>query len=613
MRNDIQGLRAFAVLSVIIYHVAPLRLPGGFIGVDVFFVISGYLIIASITKNLEAKRFNFSDFYNRRLSRLAPVYIVVTLVSACLLYNSLLPSEYTSFSRSAAASFAYISNFWFYTKAGYFDTELLTSPLLHTWSLSVEEQFYLIIPGILYLAYKMRISIRLTLAVLTILSLFAGIIVTNINQPAAFYFSPLRFWQFMIGGYTALYIRSSLYSSITRDIITFSSIAALIVCCFVISHDDFPGWKAIIPTILTAVILAMGNKTNISYKVIGWKLPKYIGDISYSLYLWHWPLIVYFSVEVSSDLAREYKLLVLLSTLVLSIISYHTIENPLRRALSKKSTKFNYTSYILICSVLTSGLIVASTFKSDSAVGSLSHYEGFLSYDSSAFRNGQCFLSSTSNDFRLYDKELCNTHTDGLTNMLLIGDSHAAHWYPALVSTFPNNSTTQATASGCKPVIGTTGPDRCVKLVEWVYGELINKYRFDKIIISARWRDNDITKLKQTLSYLAEYNTDVIVLGPIIEYNVPLPRLLAKGLSTEEVMNKSSYHEIKIRDLKIRSTTEEYARFISVLDTMCEYKTTCDLQTEDSIPLQFDYGHLTSEGATYIMKKMKYEIDSDHI
>ena len=147
MRLDIQGLRAFAVLSVIIYHVAPLRLPGGFIGVDIFFVISGYLIISSIVKNLEEKNFSFQSFYNRRLSRLAPVYLVVTIVTAILLYNSLLTSEYDSFAKSAAASFAYASNFWFYNKAGHFDSELLTSPLLHTWSLSVEEQFYLIIPS----------------------------------------------------------------------------------------------------------------------------------------------------------------------------------------------------------------------------------------------------------------------------------------------------------------------------------------------------------------------------------------------------------------------------------------------------------------------------------
>lgn len=610
MRLDIQGLRAFAVLSVIIYHVAPLRLPGGFIGVDIFFVISGYLIISSIVKNIEEKKFSFQSFYNRRLSRLAPVYLVVTIVTAILLYNSLLTSEYDSFAKSAAASFAYASNFWFYNKAGYFDSELLTSPLLHTWSLSVEEQFYLIIPGLLYLAHKAKLNTKVVLLTASVVSLAACIVVTNINQPAAFYFSPLRFWQFMIGGYVALYIKPGSIPKQFRDAAIIICIVTLVLLCFILGHEDFPGWKAILPTFLTAVILALGARDNFSYKLIGSKIPKYIGDISYSLYLWHWPLIVYFSVEESSYLAREYKIAVIALTFVLSILSYHAIENPVRKTLNTYSASKNYLTYGVTCTILMVFFFGAAQYKAAHTDGKLQYYEKFLSYGVSDFRNGTCFLSSTSNDYSLFNKELCNTHTDGKINILLIGDSHAAHWYPAMKNVFPEYTTTQVTSSGCKPVLKTKGPDRCTQLIEWAYNELVTNYHFDKVLISAQWVKDDVKQLKDTVNFLSNHAGEVIVLGPTIEYNVAPPRLLAKGATREEISSKNNYDKIKSYDRLLVESIGSDASYISVLDAVCPSRDECILTTSDNTPLQFDYGHLTSEGATHIMKSIAQMIDS---
>jgi len=609
MRLDIQGLRAFAVLSVIIYHVAPLRLPGGFIGVDIFFVISGYLIISSIVKNLDNNNFSFKTFYNRRLTRLAPVYLVVTIVTAILLYNSLLTSEYDSFAKSAAASFAYASNFWFYNKAGYFDSELLTSPLLHTWSLSVEEQFYLIIPGLLYLAHKAKLSTKGVLLTTIVVSLAACIAVTNVNQPAAFYFSPLRFWQFMIGGYAALYIKPDNIPKQLRDAGIIICTAALVLLCFIMEHADFPGWKAILPTFLTAIILALGTRDNFSYKLIGSAIPKYIGDISYSLYLWHWPLIVYFSVEESSYLAREYKIAVIALTFVLSILSYHTIENPLRRKLNAYPARKNYLTYGATCTVILVILLGATNYKTTQSDEKLQHYEKFLSYGASDFRNGICFLSSTSNDYSLFNKELCNTHTDGRINILLVGDSHAAHWYPAMKNVFPEYTTTQVTSSGCKPVLETTGPDRCTHLIEWAYKELITNYHFDKILISARWVKGDEKKLKNTVNFLANHADEVIILGPTIEYNVSPPRLLARGATREEISDKNKYDTIKSYERVLTESIGNEAKYVSVLDAVCPSKQTCILTTPNNTPLQFDYGHLTSEGAIHLMQKLSDMID----
>ena len=175
---------------------------------------------------------------------------------------------------------------------------------------------------------------------------------------------------------------------------------------------------------------------------------------------------------------------------------------------------------------------------------------------------------------------------------------------------FPEYTTTQVTSSGCKPVLKTKGPDRCTQLIEWAYNELVTNYHFDKVLISAQWVKDDVKQLKDTVNFLSNHAGEVIVLGPTIEYNVAPPRLLAKGATREEISSKNNYDKIKSYDRLLVESIGSDASYISVLDAVCPSRDECILTTSDNTPLQFDYGHLTSEGATHIMKSIAQMIDS---
>lgn len=606
MRKDIQGLRAFAVLSVVIYHVAPLRLPGGFIGVDIFFVISGYLIIGSIQSSLNNQSFSFKTFYHHRLARLAPAYLTVILVTTLVCSLILLPHEFLDYTKSMAASFTYTSNFWFYTKAGYFDGELNLSPLLHTWSLSVEEQFYFVIPALMFILHKRNIDLIKSTAILCIISFLFSAYLTKTNQPMAFYFSPMRFWQFLIGGLAAITSVRLVQSRNIKDATILICLGGLITSCFMLTHDEFPGITAAIPTILTATILILGDERNLTYRLVGNTIAKYIGDISYSLYLWHWPVTIYFTIVYSSDLYWKYKVAVICLSIAFAILTYHTIEDPLRHRLKKAKLKNLTVGYVVICTIMLGSSTGIYQYK-ETAESQLSKKLGsYLSYKAIEYRSGQCFLPTSSNDFKFYDQKICITHGNSNgDNILLIGDSHAAHWYSGMTHHLKNSNITQATASGCKPTIKPAGKKRCADLMNWFYEQHIPNTKYDHIIISARWKKNDAKELEKTLKYIKPYARKVTVLGPIMEYHVPLPRLLAKDTSGASAFQAGDYKVIKQTDKRIRTTTEGLGvNYVSILNAMCPTTRSCITVTEDITPIQFDYGHLTESGSKEMVDKI---------
>lgn len=606
MRLDIQGLRAFAVLSVVLFHVAPLRLPGGFIGVDMFFVISGYLIIGGIQRSLIKHSFSFTTFYHHRLVRLAPAYVAVILVTTLVGSFTLLPHEFLEYTKSLAASLTYTSNFWFYTKAGYFDGELNSSPLLHTWSLSVEEQFYFIIPALLFILQKKKINLIKSAITLCIVSFLLSVYLTKTNQPMAFYFSPMRIWQFLIGGLAAVTSIRALKNSNINDALILLCLGGLIASCFMLKHDNFPGIKAVIPTILTATIIILGSNQNITYRLIGNPIAKYFGDISYSLYLWHWPVTIYFTVTYSADLYWEYKLAVIVISIALAMVTYHALENPLRHKLKEATFRNCILGYVLICTFLVALSLTISEYKVETASPLSKHLGSYLSYQAKESRSGKCFLSVSSNDFKYYDKGACITYgKSNQSNLLLVGDSHAAHWYSGLSYHLKNTNITQATAAGCKPTINPDGKKRCTDLINWFFNEHILDNNYDHIVISARWNESDSEKLTATLAYLHKYAKKITVLGPIMEYHVPLPRLLANDTTGTTAYLSGDYRAIKRTDKVIQEATQRSAaQYISILDAVCSEERSCITITEENIPLQFDYGHLTKSGSKQIINKI---------
>ena len=298
-RFDIQALRALAVMSVLIFHISPYHLPGGYLGVDVFFVISGYLIIGQIWKLICDRNFKFVDFYANRFKRLFPPLFVVLVASSILAYYLMLPMEYKNYTEMLKASLLYYSNIWFYFQSDYFSNDLKLSPLLHTWSLSVEEQFYFIFPIILVLLstiFKRRIMVLASLILIGLVSLFAGHFL--LYSDAAFsFFSPFtRFWQFIIGGMVAVLPQPNISNRASFQVTTLS-LGVIIVSLFIYNEDTpFPGLFAVPVTLATAAIIACHCKSKFITYLTANKAILYIGNISYSLYLWHWPIIVFYKI-----------------------------------------------------------------------------------------------------------------------------------------------------------------------------------------------------------------------------------------------------------------------------------------------------------------------------
>tara|TARA_Y100000296_G_scaffold57290_1_gene65703 strand:+ start:5799 stop:7673 length:1875 start_codon:yes stop_codon:yes gene_type:complete len=608
-RKDIQGLRALAVLSVVIFHISPANLKGGYLGVDVFFVISGYLIIGQIWRGLESNEFSFTNFYSKRFRRLFPSFAVVAIVTTLFAYMMMLPVEYKTYIHSLLASSLYVSNYWFYSQSGYFANALEFAPLLHTWSLSVEEQFYLIFPFIMYVVYKKFIATRaviLSLAVVAGISLIASEIALHYDASLSFYFAPTRFWQFVLGGLVSI-LAIQATSKRVSEICTLIGLTVLLVCFFLFNKTTpFPGIYALPTSLATALIIYAYPRKGLGALILNNKLATYIGNISYSLYLWHWPVIVFYKLYNIDNLSCFEKLMLLGICLLLADLTYRFVENRFRgnRYTQNPNSVIGLSlaaSLVLICST-----IITTPLHSNKFSAKETYLESFLDYDKSHYRRDICFLTTSSNDFKFYNQDFCINAVENKRNILLIGDSHSAMWYEAMSSKLKDNETlTQVSASGCWPVIPPTGEKRCKDLMQWAFDDLINQVEFEKIIIAGRWRKQQLKKLESTIELLKNKTNSIEFLGPIMEYNTDLPRLLISYQAEQsKIFEHSLYFEKQALDKQFSKTiSETSATYISLFNTLCELGT-CTLMTEQGIPVQFDYGHLTLEGSEMLLDKI---------
>ena len=610
-RLDIQGLRAIAVLSVVIFHIDPLKLPGGFIGVDMFFVISGYLIMGHIWKELQNETFNLVDFYSKRAKRLFPPLFFTLSASLFIAYFLMLPEEFSNFCNSLISSLLYVSNIWFYTKSGYFDYEMQLAPLLHTWSLSVEEQFYIVIPLILIMCFRKKANILVALSLMFFLSLTLSEMLLHLDESLSFYASPSRFWQFIAGGLVSISVVKSIDTRWIREVLVLTSLSILCVCMFLMSPANFPGLKALIPTLATLIIIYCCKPSDISHLILSNPVALFFGNISYSLYLWHWPVIIFYKISLGGNLQLSDKIIVLIISIILGYLSYHFIENKVI-SIDLETKYFNPILMSLIATVVISivAFVVAKeNYKQYTPEQLL--FESYLSYPATEYRRGSCFIENSST---AYNEKKCVEASVHKKNILLIGDSHAAHWYGALKSNLKNTeSLTQVTSSSCKPFIHQNRAEpsnkatQCRDLMNWTFSSLLKEHNFDQIIISARWLKSDVPHLMETIEFLQERTNNISVLGPVIEYKVSLPRLLAKSTSKDKIRSKSYLLKMKEIDSllakKLKSTEVEY---FSVIDSICSDDKPCETTTPEGIPLQFDYGHLTLKGAEFILNKLHF-------
>lgn len=332
-RADIDGLRAIAVTIVILFHFGITGFTGGFVGVDIFFVLSGYLIGANTFAQLNQHRFSFIDFYFRRLRRLFPVYIVVILATFLAAYWLMLPRDFREFGQSIVASTAYASNILFYMEAGYFDTASHLKPLLHTWSLSVEEQFYFVFPVVAWLTMRMsKRNLFILFGVLTATSLAAAIFYIGKDHSAVFYLYPFRAWEMFFGTLLALNYIPPSKNTASNYVCSILGLLLILVPTFTYdSNTLFPGTTAIAPCLGTVLLIHAGrHHAGIVQTLLATRIPVFIGKISYSLYLWHWPVYVLYTYSHPQGITHWDTLIIAALTVGLSVLSWRFVEAPFR-------------------------------------------------------------------------------------------------------------------------------------------------------------------------------------------------------------------------------------------------------------------------------------------
>jgi peptidoglycan/LPS O-acetylase OafA/YrhL len=611
-RADIDGLRAIAVVPVVLYHMGVPGFAGGFVGVDIFFVISGYLICGMIDADIRNGTFSLGDFYRRRILRILPALFVMFLATSILAYFYCLPVELEEYSRSLASAVGSISNIFFAATADYFDAPAESKPLLHTWSLGVEEQFYLIAPLLMLFAYRVLPKrARLLFAIVALLSFAAAVAESYRNTTFVFYLTPFRAWELALGALLAIGFLPAPGTQSARNI---CGLVGMLLLLGVIGLGS-PSAPLVLMTALasigaTLVIASSERGTSMVGKVLSLPPIVFVGLISYSLYLWHWPLIVFQRTDALffAEPSGMTKLGLIVIVTVIAWLSWKFVEIPFRakaRTVSKPVV-FAVASSAMASALALCGLVLiagGAPFRFPERVVAIGAY---LAYDSSsAFRAGHCFLATNRQQI---DVQTCMKQDPTRPNYLLIGDSHAAHLWFGLALAMPEVNVMQATASMCRPALPGSRLETpaCRKLMQFVFDDFLVNNKVDKILLAASWKDEDLPMLSTTLEILRARGLDITVLGPIVEYDNALPRLLAE----EILLNSPAFAKgmrrpgVRERDLAMRRiVTAKGAAYVSIYDTICR-DGVCDQFAKGDIPLQFDAGHLTSEGSVKVARRL---------
>jgi peptidoglycan/LPS O-acetylase OafA/YrhL len=627
-RPDIDGLRALAILPVVGYHAFPSVVPGGFVGVDIFFVISGFLISLIVFKSLAHGDFTFSDFYARRAKRLLPALLLVTGTCYAVGWFVLLPNEFKQLGKHIAAGLGFVQNIVLWKEAGYFDVASELKPLLHLWSLAVEEQFYLVYPFLVWLAWKARIDLLISIMVLCILSFALSQNGVHTDAAQAFFAPHTRFWELMVGSILAY---SQSFGNWRTRLATWrhkgpaakqwdaqvssilSIIGLLLVVFSVVAYKagmPYPGVRALVPVAGATLLIMAGADAWVNRNLLSHKAMVWVGLISYPLYLWHWPLLSFARVIGSETPSPGVRLAAVAGSVALAALTYYFIEKRMR---SDGST-WRTVAVLWALAALIAGIGyhaycrdgVASRFPK--IVGELSAYH----YDHrAAYRADICFLSPEQ-DFSGF--ALCKSETLHEKAIFLWGDSHAAHLYPGLRRRYSHEYTIiQRTASGCPPILGVDIKNRahCKKINDQVL-QALRDAPPEHIFLAAIWTNYDRSKLAATIKQLQDIGIkDIRIVGPVPQWKDSLSKqlyLYYQGHVPHTVPERMDFglqqNFFGLDDVLKVKLQKEGVHYISARDILCN-KDGCITRlgaTGDTLTA-WDNSHLTARSSEFLVSR----------
>lgn len=602
-RAEIDGLRALAVIPVIIFHANFGLFSGGYVGVDVFFVISGFLITNIINEEIKDNRFSFKSFYERRARRILPVLYIVVIATLIFSWFVLLPDNLVSVAKSSISIALFSSNFYFWSERGYFGVAGELKPLLHTWSLAVEEQFYIFFPVILVLLRNYQKSQLLLLISILAISLGTSYYLTPIHFDTAFYFPLTRVWELLVGSLCAfLYSDSGLKKSASiNDLL--STLGLVLVLYSYYAYDSstlFPYVNALIPVAGTAIFLVASRNSNFIKRIFSNIFLVYIGSISFSLYLWHQPVFAFARIM---NLFDNNKFVCIVITFALSVISYVCVERPMRnkKLVSTQTIIFtSLTGFLIVASVsvfyiFESGFPSRYPIENRAILKQIVEYQGY-------------------NQKRFDDLLLKKFSDDSKIKVVLVGDSYAKDFLNIIAESQKFDKfefSTRQINSECgnlminqefriERFIPEDRKIRCAQLGRY------DVEKFDKILQSAdeiwlvsSWNLWVIDYLNESIANInTKYNKPVRVFGLKNFGQINLNEILEIPYYSRKEYAQSVTISATDIDKKLEETLAQYPLYYPVIDDLCGgNRLTCKIFTEDGLLMSVDGGHLTKEGA----------------
>ncbi len=643
-RNDIQGLRGVAIIAVLFFHFGFGGIDGGFLGVDIFFVISGFLITSILLRNTNSHpTSNLLAFYAKRFWRIFPAYIVVILFTLAAGWFFLLPDDLARLGRSAGFSSLFVSNFFFFKESGYFDLSGIFKPLLHTWSLAVEIQFYLVWPLLLLLLTTIKNQTFPTMLAIFFTAMLILSTALSIGDPKlAFFMMYSRLWEFAIGAWVAVKVtkNNEQAPSPVSNIWGAIAFATLLVSFFLIDNNmTLPAPGALIPAVATGVLIYLGARSTLTYRLLCLPALVWIGEISYSLYLVHWPLIVYLNYVLYPEPSMLVRALALFASLPLAFLLYRAVEVPFRDR--GKQQPFSKVLTIPAIGALSLTLLIgASTIYTKGAPArySKSTLEAITNIELQAAqsKNAAAKKMEKSNSPKL----------------ALWGDSHARHFEQEVraQALAANYQFKIFDSAGCPPTIGLflkrhsfSIPKGCFGKNQRAFAAILQDENITTVILAARWayyaqtrrfageaggrayltrhkwafvsveksQENFTRGLQETTTQLMAAGKHVILLGQIPEFGFNPPRCIKMSILTSA---SNSVCKISINDVRKRQAhSEQLLRKIAAANPMIRYVHTSDVFCNESVcsPLlegkiaYKDDDHINALGARHALRALR--------
>ncbi len=645
-RSDIDGLRAVAILSVIGYHVSPDRIMGGFIGVDIFFVISGYLISSNIIRGLEAGNFSFLDFYQRRIKRIFPALLLVLVFSYLLglavfdrvedTFNLVTESPFVQLSRQVTAGAAFFSNFIYWRETNYFDETASTQPLLHLWSLAIEEQFYVVWPVLLYLWSRFRGN-YLVLAVLIALASFLFNIHTVQTDPTAAFYSPLsRSWELMLGAILACTSQFHTRENSVTAGNSQSTVGLLLVIWGLITiskENAFPGWVALLPTLGSYLLISAGPKAFFNKYFLENRVLVWFGLISYPLYLWHWPALHVYEIHIAPLITtpaglRLAKLAVIIACVGLSWLTLVLVEKPIRHhARGRQFSAALLGAMVVVGTVsgITPELIPPAPNLPTAQLEIISKLVKVTEFKdlNGMYGDEPCFRHKEMQTAQLFIENNClDMKFPGRPTVFLFGDSHSASLSLGLRALFKNKPVNflQVSSGWCVPGLYDGNNAICRNMNELVL-DTISKVKPEIVILNAFWAkaalppfysgDDYLPFLIQKLVEIKRAGAaHILVVGQIPIWQPSLPiRLSQTYVKNGKPIPLRTRDGVWAESLEMDSRMKNIVwptniAYISLKDLLCNEDGCLTMigPTIERDLIVWDNGHLTPAGVAYVTK-----------